>query len=194
MHAQRCICRSPQTAPLVNCSWPSMISLFVGLVFILAACAGGTAPSFRVDPWTGRSYTDDATGRFTDCAALVSYSNGIRMALALNRDYGWTLSFYNPLWSLNPYPYLAVPIQLQIPDGGWREEIFGTVINPTTVIISIPGNSRQLDALRIAYRINTTVGGHRFAFNLTDTSELMTRLVDCVHTSLALEYEDPPRR
>jgi len=175
---------------LVKGSVAAVIVLVGGLVLISAAHAAGPARPFRVGLWTGGAYTDDRTGIFSDCAALIPYTNGLTMALALNRFFGWTLSFYNPLWSL--YQYRQIPIEMHIPDNGPTVGISGTVINPTTVIVSMSDNSRQIDAFRLAYRMNALVGGRYFAFNLNNTSDLMVQLVDCVRTSLALELSDPP--
>jgi hypothetical protein len=166
------------------------MALVGGLALISAAHAAGPTRPFRVGLWTGGAYSDDRTGIFSDCAALISYTNGLTMAVALNRSFGWTLSFYNPLWTL--YQYRQIPIEMHIPDGRYTVGASGMVINPTTVIVPMSDNSRQINAFRLAYRMNAVVGGRYFAFYLNNTSDLMVQLVECVRTSLALEISDPP--
>jgi hypothetical protein len=167
-----------------------VIALVAGLASTSGASAAGPVRSFRVGLWTGGAYLDDRTGFFTDCAARIPYTNGLTITVALNRSWGWTLSFTDPLWTLEEYR--QVPVQLKIPDGGGSVEVYGTPINPTTVIVSMPGYSRTLNALRLAYRINTSVGEQNFVFYLVNPAELISSLLDCVRSSLALEIAYPP--
>jgi hypothetical protein len=166
-----------------------VIALAIGLALTSGANAAGPIRSFRIGLWTGGAYVDDRTGFFTDCAARIPYTNGLTIAVALNRSRGWTLSFVDPLWTLEEYR--QIPVQLKIPDGGGSVEVYGTPINPTTVIVPMPEYSRTLNALRLAYRINTSVGGQNFVFYFVNPAELMSSLLDCVRTSLALEISYP---
>jgi hypothetical protein len=167
-----------------------VIALAAGLASTSGASAAGPIRPFRVGLWTGGAYFDDRTGFFTDCAARIPYTNGLTIAVALNRFWGWTLSFTDPLWTLEEYR--QIPVQLKIPDGGGSVEVYGTPINPATVIVPMPGYSRVMNALRLAYRINTSVGGQNFVFYLVNPAELMSSLLDCVRSSLALEIVYPP--
>jgi hypothetical protein len=166
-----------------------VIALAAGLASTSGASAAGPIRSFRVGLWTGGAYFDDRTGFFTDCAARIPYTNGLTIAVALNRIWGWTLSFSDPLWTLAEYR--QIPVQLKIPDGGGSVEVYGMPINPTTVVVPMAEYSRTLNALRLAYRINISVQGQNFVFYLVNPAELMNSLLDCVQSSLALEIAYP---
>lgn len=167
-----------------------VIALAAGLASTTGASAAGPIRSFRVGLWTGGACLDDRTGFFTDCAARIPYTNGLTIAVALDRSWGWTLSFVDPLWTLEKYR--QIPVQLKIPDGSGFVEVYGTPINPTTVVVAMPDFSRAMDAFRLAYRINTSVEGENFVFYLVNPAELMSSLLDCVRTSLALEIPYGP--
>jgi hypothetical protein len=179
----------PKRRSLRRSSIVGVIVLLAGLASTSAASAAGPIRSFRVGLWTGGAYLDDRTGFFTDCAARIPYTNGLTIAVALNRTWGWTLSFVDPLWTLEEYR--QIPVQLKIPDGGGSVEVYGTSINPTTVVVPMPGYSRMMNAFRLAYRINTSVEGQNFVFYFVNPAELMGSLLDCVRTSLALEISYP---
>jgi hypothetical protein len=85
-----------------------VIALAAGLASTSGASAAGPVRPFRVGLWTGGAYLDDRTGFFTDCAASIPYTNGLTIAVALNRSWGWTLSFTDPLWTLEEYRQIPV--------------------------------------------------------------------------------------
>lgn len=151
--------------------------------------AAGPADPFRVGLWTGGAYFDKRSGTFSDCAASIGYSNGLRIAVSLSRNWEWTLSFYDPLWVLDADR--RIPLQITIPDRGHTYDIYATPIDASTVAIAMPFYSRETNAFRLAYRIDTSVAGQNFAFHLINPAELMGRLVNCVGSWLPLEPPYP---
>ncbi len=155
----------------------------IAVVLALYSTANAAGPSrlFSLGLWAGGVYTDDKTGSFSHCAAVVPYRSGISMAVAVNRSFGWTLGFYDPQWAL--IPNSQIPIELHF-DGGPAFNVFGTAIGPTFVVVVMPDNSSLIRAFRFAYQMNAAAQGHFFAFSLTTTSKLMVQLAECVRTSL----------
>lgn len=73
------------------------------LAFIAAASVATTAPAaeisgstFKTGNWTGAGYTDDQNGKFLYCNALVKYSKGEVVEIAVYFDGAITFYLKNP--------------------------------------------------------------------------------------------------
>src|SRR5713226_550641 len=117
--------------------------LAILLAWVATACnaAGPTRP-FQLGRWSGGAYTNDQTGAFSHCAALVPYNSGIVMLATVNRSFHWSLGFADPRWALTPKA--QIPIELHF-DGGPAFTVVGSVLAPTVVEVPMPDNSRLIN-------------------------------------------------
>jgi hypothetical protein len=162
--------------------------LYALAVFLLcqgAAVAKGPYGSFKVGLWNGGGYTDDNTGAFSHCAASAVYNSGIFFAVAVSKDWGWTLGFAHDSWALAEGQ--TIPITLTF-DRGPQFNVVGTATRTGSkvnfVIVPMPPESRLINAFRRAFVMNAFAQGHTFTFNLDSTAALLPALSSCVHANL----------
>lgn len=134
--------------------------------------------------WSGGAYNDPTTHRFDYCVASVSYRSGITLAVAIDRTYNWRIGFANQSWNLNVGS--RIPLVMSF-DSGAPWTLTGQVVNHGMVRVGMPANSSLINAFRGAYTMRVYALGETFGFNLTNTSEMVPELADCVRSELALE-------
>ncbi len=167
--------------------WPvtALVTLFIALG---TANAAGPFRPFQFGLWSGGAFTNDQTGDFSHCAAGVPYVSGITMHAVVNRSFGWSLGFVHPQWALKPKT--QIPIELHF-DGGPAFNLYGNVLLPNVVEVSMPDNSKLINTFRSSLQMVARAQGQFFTFNLNGTSRIMIELVNCAKTALALERGQP---
>ena len=177
------------TIGAVKRSGPMVVAALLLLLHAPAVHGAGPMRPFQLGLWSGGAYTNDQTGAFSHCAALVPYNSGIVMLATVNRSFHWSLGFADPRWALTPKA--QIPIELHF-DGGPAFSVVGSVLAPTVVEVPMPDNSRLINTFRYSSQMSAQAQGQWFLFNLTGTSRIMVLLADCVRTELALGSGRPP--
>lgn len=155
------------------------------------AYAAGPVHLLRVGNWNGGSYTDEATGAFSHCAAGSAYNSGIYFGVSVTRNFQWALGFAQPSWRLNAGQ--IVPLDLSF-DGRAKYRVYGRVRGPSFVTVDMPNNSRLIRDFRAANQMTAFANGNLFAFNLNSTSRLLPALVTCVQREIGVPQPAPAPR
>jgi hypothetical protein len=59
------------------------------------AQAAGPFGSINVGVWKGGAYTNDATGKFSHCAAGAAYTRGVSLIVSQTATNSWLVAFAN---------------------------------------------------------------------------------------------------
>jgi hypothetical protein len=145
------------------------------------AHAAERPPLINIGNWSGGSYTFDTTGAFSHCAAGADYLDGIRLMVSVNRQFAWTLGWAHQSWRLQPGE--VIPIDLTF-DGRGPFHVFARVFQPTVAFAQMPENSELIRLFRGAAQMSVFAQGRLFGFNLTDTSQVLPALVQCVRENI----------
>lgn len=138
--------------------------------------------------WNGGAYSDPQTHRFDYCAASATYRSGVSLVVAIGRSYDWRILFVDPLWNLAAGT--QIPLVVSFDDGSpWT--LMGQVRGSDMVYVEMPENTGLIRSFRGAYTMTVYALGRTFGFDLTDTSELVPELAQCVTTELAAQPAGP---
>lgn len=165
------------------------LALAAALALILTAADASAEAirNFRVGNWKGGAYTKaDNRREFNHCAALAKYRSGVSVILAVNRSYEWSMGFLNPRWSLTKGNSYDISFTV---DGAAPIESKALAINGEQVEVKLPDSSELFNQFRWGRQLTVTTAGQEFGFRLTDTSELLPMLLECVN-----RYAGPPAR
>lgn len=185
-------------APNLNCRIAHLTRVlsFGGVAAVAAAVlfpalpAEGAGPyrSFQVGLWSGGAYTDERTGAFSHCSAGVAYDGGINLFVVNTDGHGWWLGFTSPYWSLTPSA--SLPIKLQFDERPATEGV-ATITEGQLLLVPLPQESHLMDTFRHSSKISVAVQELSFSLSLTVTAGVLSRLVGCVRSSVAVDSAAP---
>jgi hypothetical protein len=161
----------------------SLFALIAAMISIPAR-ADGPIEQLQVGNWSGGSYTDNQTKRFSHCAAGTTYNSGIYFMVGVTRGYGWSLIFANKAWKLTPGE--TIPLEIVF-DGRQKYDVSANVLDNNGAIVPMPNEDNLIRDFRKARGMDVKAQGQRFTFLLDGTSRLLPALVDCVHVNVARE-------
>jgi hypothetical protein len=158
-----------------------LIPILWALSIVLSSHADAKGPfgSIHIGNWKGGAFTNDSTGKFSHCAAVVGYTSGIDFAVSINLEWSWTLGFAHRAWQLSPGE--VIPIDLTF-DGKGQYHVFGTAQTENMVFVPMPNSSALLRDFRKSATMAAVARGSVFGFNLNATSQLLPALTSCVAT------------
>ena len=154
------------------------IVVFLCVAFALSPSASearGPYGSITVGNWKGGAYTDDKSGAFSNCAAVVTYQNGIIFLVSVGQDYSWTLGLAHEAWKLTPGA--GFPLALTF-DGQAAINVQGLPIGANLVKVSMPANSALIGQFRKAKVMTAFAQGQLIQLNLTQTGQLLPSLAN----------------
>lgn len=156
-----------------------LVGLCVAAAIALATGAEAKGPfgSIRVGLWTGGAYTNDATGRFSHCAAGANYVSGVAVVVMIDASGTWMLGFGHEAWQLQAGE--AFPIDLTF-DGQAPTHVFGRALTQNLVQVPMPSTSALMARFRKASMMSALAKGQLFQFKLDGTAQLLPTLVNCV--------------
>src|SRR5206468_2198012 len=103
--------------------------------------------------------------------------SGITISYAVDRDYGWHLSFSNPTWSfIEGYSWNS---SLKLGDGSVLRSR-AVVVGSNNLEIKTEDSLSLFAALWTATQLQVTAGGLTFSFELISSSEVLSALAQCV--------------
>lgn len=163
-----------------------MIRIFaVVLALVIASPAlGKQVKRLSSGIWQGGAYVDDQTGRFSSCIVSAKYRSGILMLVMINRDYLWDLGFSASRWDLRIGD--AIRLKFRVDRGPWHN-VSAKVYSKTGVRLPMKGQRGLVAQFRRGRTLELQDKSKSYFFNLTGTSRMMVRLVQCVKTQLANE-------
>ena len=160
-----------------------MVGRIVGVcavgALLLTTSAEGKGPfgSIKVGLWTGGAYTNDATGKFSHCAAGAPYLSGIFFMVVMDSSNSWGLGFAHETWQLQIGE--SFPIDLTF-DGQAQFHVFGKALARNNVLVPMPGNSNLMTQFRKSSTMSAMAKGQLFQFKLDGTAQLIPTLANCV--------------
>jgi hypothetical protein len=151
------------------------------MAFVLAsvstAHAAGPVRKLKVGLWSGGSFFNDTTRKFSHCAASASYINGVTLHVSVTSEGVWLLGLSKRGANLSA----GGTAQLKLLFAGIGSvDVNARIRSPELVTIDMPTNSEVLRAFRSAHQMQVSGSGLALAFNLNETSRLMPALVECV--------------
>ena len=161
-------------------SWAFVAAVIASPIEIAAAQT--SLQSFRVGSWNGGAFARD--GRFTHCAASVTYASGITMRFAIDRQYRWSMGLTNRDWGLRPGGIYDLAFSI---DGADPIGVTAEAINSTHVSIRLADSINLFNRFRRGKELRVASTRSVFTFNLVDSSAMLAQLHDCVrrHTQPA---------
>ena len=142
-----------------------------------SADAKGPYGSIRVGLWTGGTYTNNSTDKFSHCAAFAPYLSGVVLFVFMEASNSWALGFSHESWELKIGE--AFPITLTF-DAQAPIQVFGRGVTRNLVQVSMPSNSAVMSQFRKASMMSAFAQGQLYQFKLDGTSQLLPTLANCV--------------
>lgn len=155
-------------------------ALAAGLILVLgqSLAAAATIKSMNIGNWSAGAYTDDQTGDFSHCAASSNYKNGISLFFVVNKDFAWSVAFSNPQWQM--VKGSKYPVSLSI-DGAPSLDETAVAISNNLVQVSLADNAGLFETFKHGNLLVLYAAGETFKFYLTDTSQVLPSLLECVN-------------
>jgi hypothetical protein len=158
--------------------WLRTLALFLASLVLSAPATAEVIRNFKVGSWFAGAYTSNTDGKFSHCGAAGRYRSGIMFLFLIDRDYDWAISLSNDAWRLKPGDRYTVV--LKIDEGA---PIVRSAIASTKDSVRIPLSGVELfRQFQRGYLLTIVAAGETMEFTLTDTSRLLTELVECVDT------------
>lgn len=132
---------------------------------------------FKIHNWKGAAYTSQRTGRFSHCVAYTGYKSGISLYFFINTTAVWTMGFSKRDWNVavgNKFP-----VRYQIDRGRIYN---GTAVGATRTMarVKIPTSRKLFNEFRRGKILRVETPDKRIlGFNLTDTNQMLRRLLAC---------------
>jgi hypothetical protein len=156
------------------------LTLFASVTFSHAAQVG----SYSVGNWFVGIYTDDTTGKFSNCMGSTRYNSGIDLIVYVSRDYLWDLGFSSPSWNLQPGTRMSV--RYRFDRAAWTDAML-EVVTPSLVRMPMPSSGTVVGLFRKSRMMEVYDGSRSYYFSLDATSRLLVSLAQCIGDSVARE-------
>ena len=159
---------------------------FISGLFIAQTASADVIRTFTVANWFAGAYSNDQTKIFDHCAASSTYVTGITMLFAINRQYQWSIGFANRAWTLTPGATFDVAFAIDN-----DPPIYGraTALNGQQVEVQLADSVTLFQRFRRGYQLKVFTAGQVLPFNLTDSSQILPVLLQCVG-----QYVNPPQQ
>ena len=138
-----------------------------------------TLSTFSVGNWSGGAYSAPGSRDFDHCAGETLYDSGITLGFTVTNTFQWGMYFYNPAWKLTmgtSYP-LAFAI-----DGSPPDTVTAIAYAYDAVDVPLAPDMALFDRFISGEQLKVEAAHESFLFNLTDTSQLLPDLLNCVHS------------
>jgi hypothetical protein len=148
-----------------------------------AAAPPRTAPTgpmlygYKVDAWDAGAFANPGTTTLAYCAGAANYKNGVTVAFVLNSQFEWGIALIDPSWNLT---YNAsYPIDMAV-DTLASGAATATAIGTAEVWIPLKPSVALFKDFMEGEKFNIQTAGGTYAFDLTNTTEMLPSLVKCV--------------
>ena len=151
----------------------------VGLAVSLAVAAPAQAIAANVDAfsyrgWQGWAYIAD--GAFRHCVVTGGYADGTTLSFFYDDD-GFKLAVRQPGWALDEAEAYGVRVSV---NPGLSGRVPAIAVGSDSLLLPMSGLDRPVTRLRRGYTLALEVDGlDRLTFDLTGTSVVLQRLIDC---------------
>ncbi len=152
-------------------------------VTIAIATSAGTASAEKIvnvnsGSWKGGAYTNNATGRFSHCAANARYKSGIALFFSVTRTRQWSMGFANSHWELSPGN--KYPVRFQV-DGGPILKGVALAKTQKMVQVHLPANNRLFRHFKVGGTLKVAAGSKVMRFNLSGANRMLAKLYRCAN-------------
>ena len=177
---------------LLPSGWLSPMALAaLALAMITAATLAATPADavetgreFTYQNWSGNSYLDDDTNRFSHCAVAAEYQSDISLAFALDRDHDLALALSHGDWQI---PADGLGEIMLVLDGAIIGQYAVSRVTENSIGIWFSEAAPYMEALRKGTNLEVRAERETFYFELAGTHRALSMLEDCVRYELSLE-------
>jgi hypothetical protein len=166
----------------------AIFTICVGLIGGLGGAsaqntAGKTAPtgpllsSFKVGNWDGGAFGDPGSTKFSYCASVAPYENGVTLAFILTNTFEWGIALIDPAWSLTKGATYKIDLAVDSKASGL---VSAEAIGTSEVLISLKPTVSLFKTFMEGERMTVQAASGNYVFNLTKTSEMLPDLLRCV--------------
>lgn len=150
---------------------------WLGSIGIIGSAQGTTLWNDRVGQWHTGAYSNEKTGTFTHSAAAASYNSGVLLLFSLGAKHNWSMGFANDKWRLKSGSQYSVRYWI---DTGEPEYATAVATSEQAVEISLKDSIPLFNSFRRGNTLYVSAQNTDFTFNLTDSSRVLTYLLECV--------------
>ena len=140
--------------------------------------------AFTSGNWTGGSYSDQNTGKFTHCAIVASFLSGDNLMFGITRNGDFGISVANQSWNLQPgdrYP-VSIEIDRYTPMAG-----NAVVVGPSQASVWFSNAYELFQNVRRGRTLRIDTKGGILTCDLTGTSRALQRVSECLFSELDRE-------
>jgi hypothetical protein len=141
------------------------------------APTGPLLSSFKIGNWDGGAFADPGNTKFSYCAGVAPYQNGVTLAFVLNNSFEWGIALIDPAWKLNTGA--AYPVELAV-DNKASGLVSASAIGTSEVLISLKPTVALFKTFMEGERMTVQAASGNYVFDLTKTSEMLPDLLRCV--------------
>ncbi len=141
-----------------------------------AASAATLHKNLKFGAWSGGVYVSDKTGAFSHCVVSAKYKSGITLLFSITKGQRWKIGFSKKGWELTPGE--KYPVLYQV-DKGEVNKGQALASGKRLAVVSLPAENTLFNRMRRGRTLKVKAGDDILAFNLTGTSKMLRRLLDC---------------
>ncbi len=138
-----------------------------------------TLGTFKVGNWNAAAVSAPGSQALDNCAAETPYKSGITLGFWVDHNYQWGMYLINPNWRLAQGS--TYPITYAI-DNGRTAAANASAASVNEADISLPGDMTLFRQFMAGNMLNIVAAETTFQFVLTDTSQMLPDLLQCVNS------------
>jgi hypothetical protein len=149
---------------------------FTGLSVVLASACQAAPNMLRIGSWLGGPSFKNQSKDFEKCTAQSPNPEGIVISYSVDSQFRWRLAFSNPAWNFSDGYALSLLLRL-----GEQKFVRGraTATGSRTFEVETGDELALFTDLWMATGLQVTAGGLRFRFELTNSNEVLSALLQC---------------
>lgn len=171
-----------------------MRTLALWILGVLIAWTGpvGAAKieSFDIRGWEIEVYTNDRTGKFSNCVAVAEYRNGMVLGFQIMEDFSWNMALFELPMKLRDGQKVEVSYQI---DRGSVRRATGTAPERDFIIMPLPDEVELFDQFRRGRMLRVELGGKIASFRLDGTAAMLSALLECANRHQDTVAETNPK-
>ena len=177
---------------LLPSGWLSPMARAALALAMIAAAALAATPAdaletgleFNYQDWSGNSYLDDDTNRFSHCAVAAEYQSDISLAFALDRHHDLALALSHPDWKI---PADGLGEIMLVLDGAMIGQYAVSRVTENSIGIWFSDQAPYIEAMGKGTNLEVRAEHETFYFELAGTHRALSMLEGCVRYELSLE-------
>jgi hypothetical protein len=151
---------------------------FIATLFLVGSAQSATLWNEHIGRWLAGAYSSNQDGSFSHCAATADYNSNILLLFAVDKKFGWGMGFSSPSWHVKPGMHYNVSYWI---DNGSAEYATAVVVGDGLVKVELKDSPELFNTFRRGNTLYVNAQGTTVPFNLTNTSQVLTYLLQCAN-------------